>query len=145
MRFNWFCSFSRDIRGRGVVYPLWWITIRGSSLFLRRRHHVLQLTQTTSLTGRSMEKITAHSFTAAPVWKCDYCSKAFGRTEHLKRHLLIHTKENTFRCTHCPKEFIRRLARCRYFLYPVCRFPHMFVLFAIRECSSQAKLTILLQ
>lgn len=40
---------------------------------------------------------------------CSLCAKQFGRTEHLKRHELIHTSGKNFVCNDCGKGFQRRL------------------------------------
>lgn len=39
---------------------------------------------------------------------CSICQKTFGRTEHLKRHVLSHTKDRRFHCEVCGKNFLRR-------------------------------------
>ncbi|XP_039436521.1 zinc finger protein 431-like [Culex pipiens pallens] len=38
---------------------------------------------------------------------CQYCDKTFGRTTHLRRHILTHTKEKQYQCTVCSKAFAR--------------------------------------
>jgi len=40
-------------------------------------------------------------------FKCEYCSKVFGRQQHLKRHILTHTGERPYPCTLCDKRFRR--------------------------------------
>lgn len=40
-------------------------------------------------------------------YPCEYCDKVFGRTTHLKRHILTHTKEKQYQCTVCSKAFAR--------------------------------------
>ncbi|XP_055550442.1 zinc finger protein 436-like [Wyeomyia smithii] len=39
--------------------------------------------------------------------QCEYCDKIFGRSTHLRRHLLTHTKEKHFNCKICSKAFSR--------------------------------------
>ncbi|USW49014.1 hypothetical protein Slin15195_G023330 [Septoria linicola] len=42
-------------------------------------------------------------------FSCNLCGKAFGRSEHLKRHELMHSQgDRPFKCQFCPKDFIRR-------------------------------------
>lgn len=40
--------------------------------------------------------------------QCKTCGKSFGRVEHLKRHVLSHTQERQYQCSHCKKQFMRR-------------------------------------
>lgn len=46
---------------------------------------------------------------------CQYCEKAFKKTEHLLRHERSHTKEKPFRCELCNKGYTRQ-----YSLQPMC-------------------------
>ncbi|KAH3913178.1 hypothetical protein HBH56_112740 [Parastagonospora nodorum] len=41
-------------------------------------------------------------------YKCQYCSRAFSRSEHRSRHERSHTKERPFCCTKCRSTFVRR-------------------------------------
>lgn len=40
-------------------------------------------------------------------FNCIYCSKSFGWSTDLKRHVLIHTGERPFKCDHCKLSFTR--------------------------------------
>lgn len=40
-------------------------------------------------------------------YRCEYCSKLFGRQQHLKRHILTHTGERPYPCHLCDKRFRR--------------------------------------
>ena len=39
------------------------------------------------------------------LFSCSLCIKSFGRRDHLKRHLKIHTEEKPFNCSLCAKSF----------------------------------------
>lgn len=41
-------------------------------------------------------------------YKCNYCDRAFSRSEHRSRHERSHTKERPFHCPKCPSTFVRR-------------------------------------
>ncbi|KAI5299200.1 hypothetical protein KEM56_003439, partial [Ascosphaera pollenicola] len=41
-------------------------------------------------------------------YKCQYCSRAFSRSEHRSRHERSHTKERPFKCMKCRSTFVRR-------------------------------------
>ncbi|KAH7137050.1 hypothetical protein B0J13DRAFT_83532 [Dactylonectria estremocensis] len=38
---------------------------------------------------------------------CSTCRRSFSRSEHLKRHERVHTKERPFRCPYCGRAFVR--------------------------------------
>jgi hypothetical protein len=39
---------------------------------------------------------------------CQFCDKSFGRSEHLKRHILTHTRTREHQCRLCDKAFFRK-------------------------------------
>ncbi|KAK4553874.1 hypothetical protein LTR86_009049 [Recurvomyces mirabilis] len=41
-------------------------------------------------------------------YRCQFCERAFSRSEHRSRHERSHTKERPFRCTKCKSTFVRR-------------------------------------
>ncbi|KAK5115861.1 hypothetical protein LTR85_009455 [Meristemomyces frigidus] len=41
-------------------------------------------------------------------YKCQFCSRAFSRSEHRSRHERSHTKERPFKCGKCRSTFVRR-------------------------------------
>ncbi|KAK6834260.1 hypothetical protein PG987_008954 [Apiospora arundinis] len=41
-------------------------------------------------------------------YKCQYCNRAFSRSEHRSRHERSHTKERPFKCMKCRSTFVRR-------------------------------------
>lgn len=41
-------------------------------------------------------------------YKCQYCARAFSRSEHRSRHERSHTKERPFKCQKCRSTFVRR-------------------------------------
>ncbi|CAN8096898.1 unnamed protein product [Discula destructiva] len=48
------------------------------------------------------------SHTPEKKYKCQYCSRAFSRSEHRSRHERSHTKERPFKCQKCRSTFVRR-------------------------------------
>ncbi|PGH35953.1 hypothetical protein GX50_01123 [[Emmonsia] crescens] len=52
----------------------------------------------------------AKKSTAAPEkkYKCQFCNRAFSRSEHRSRHERSHTKERPFKCLKCRSTFVRR-------------------------------------
>ncbi|KAK6815559.1 hypothetical protein RU639_008956 [Aspergillus parasiticus] len=48
--------------------------------------------------------------TSAPEkkYKCQFCNRAFSRSEHRSRHERSHTKERPFKCLKCRSTFVRR-------------------------------------
>ncbi|KAF2396806.1 hypothetical protein EJ06DRAFT_515677 [Trichodelitschia bisporula] len=41
-------------------------------------------------------------------YKCQFCARAFSRSEHRSRHERSHTKERPFKCAKCRSTFVRR-------------------------------------
>ncbi|KAK5663977.1 hypothetical protein OQA88_189 [Cercophora sp. LCS_1] len=41
-------------------------------------------------------------------YKCQFCNRAFSRSEHRSRHERSHTKERPFKCAKCKSTFVRR-------------------------------------
>ncbi|KAI1106881.1 fungal-specific transcription factor domain-containing protein [Jackrogersella minutella] len=41
-------------------------------------------------------------------YKCQFCNRAFSRSEHRSRHERSHTKERPFKCAKCRSTFVRR-------------------------------------
>ncbi|KAF1960935.1 hypothetical protein CC80DRAFT_513643 [Byssothecium circinans] len=41
-------------------------------------------------------------------YKCQFCNRAFSRSEHRSRHERSHTKERPFKCSKCRSTFVRR-------------------------------------
>lgn len=41
-------------------------------------------------------------------YKCQFCNRAFSRSEHRSRHERSHTKERPFKCMKCKSTFVRR-------------------------------------
>ncbi|KAL5612991.1 uncharacterized protein BROUX77_003147 [Berkeleyomyces rouxiae] len=71
----------------------------------------------------SVATISASSSTSAPAatakkpaaanaperkYKCQFCNRAFSRSEHRSRHERSHTKERPFKCMKCRSTFVRR-------------------------------------
>ncbi|KAK4239997.1 fungal-specific transcription factor domain-containing protein [Achaetomium macrosporum] len=53
---------------------------------------------------------TARKASLAPErkYKCQFCNRAFSRSEHRSRHERSHTKERPFKCMKCRSTFVRR-------------------------------------
>ncbi|SCV03694.1 LAME_0H12486g1_1 [Lachancea meyersii CBS 8951] len=63
---------------------------------------------------QSFSKVTRNSKSSSPFdedekpFKCQECTKAFRRSEHLKRHIRsVHSTERPFHCSYCDKKFSR--------------------------------------
>ncbi|RKF81054.1 Zinc finger protein klf1 [Golovinomyces cichoracearum] len=58
----------------------------------------------------STSSIKKNSLPAVPEkkYKCQYCNRAFSRSEHRSRHERSHTKERPFQCMKCRSTFVRR-------------------------------------
>ncbi|EME48170.1 hypothetical protein DOTSEDRAFT_69945 [Dothistroma septosporum NZE10] len=57
-------------------------------------------TRKASTTGEAKEKEKRY--------KCQFCARAFSRSEHRSRHERSHTKERPFKCMKCRSTFVRR-------------------------------------
>lgn len=57
--------------------------------------------------GEQLEEQNAEEKEMPGKFACQYCDKTFGRTTHLRRHILTHTKEKQYQCTVCSKAFAR--------------------------------------
>ncbi|KKA27367.1 hypothetical protein TD95_004924 [Thielaviopsis punctulata] len=64
-------------------------------------------TATASASSPATKKATAAN---APErkYKCQFCNRAFSRSEHRSRHERSHTKERPFKCLKCRSTFVRR-------------------------------------
>ncbi|KXT09551.1 hypothetical protein AC579_240 [Pseudocercospora musae] len=61
-----------------------------------------------------------HSRRGPPVYtskmiNCNYCEESFARSEHLDRHMLVHTNPKPFSCLQCNQSFSRREALKRHY------------------------------
>ncbi|KAI4722078.1 hypothetical protein E4T48_01756 [Aureobasidium sp. EXF-10727] len=56
----------------------------------------------------------AESATRDKPLSCQFCNKSFGRSEHLKRHILTHTRSREYQCRVCRKAFFRKDALSRH-------------------------------
>ncbi|KAF2762858.1 hypothetical protein EJ05DRAFT_433609 [Pseudovirgaria hyperparasitica] len=63
-----------------------------------------------TLTTASSSPATARKPASAPEkkYKCQFCNRAFSRSEHRSRHERSHTKERPFKCLKCRSTFVRR-------------------------------------
>ncbi|KAF2087790.1 hypothetical protein K490DRAFT_65070 [Saccharata proteae CBS 121410] len=64
----------------------------------------------TLLPAASGSPSTGRKSTTAPEkkYKCQFCNRAFSRSEHRSRHERSHTKERPFKCLKCRSTFVRR-------------------------------------
>ncbi|KAF2004190.1 hypothetical protein P154DRAFT_572226 [Amniculicola lignicola CBS 123094] len=63
-----------------------------------------------TLVSASSSPATARKSGSAPEkkYKCQFCNRAFSRSEHRSRHERSHTKERPFKCLKCRSTFVRR-------------------------------------
>ncbi|PVI05352.1 hypothetical protein DM02DRAFT_610667 [Periconia macrospinosa] len=63
-----------------------------------------------TLTAASNASPAARKTGSAPEkkYKCQFCNRAFSRSEHRSRHERSHTKERPFKCHKCRSTFVRR-------------------------------------
>ncbi|EON69491.1 hypothetical protein W97_08751 [Coniosporium apollinis CBS 100218] len=64
----------------------------------------------TVLPATSAAPSSGRKATSAPEkkYKCQFCNRAFSRSEHRSRHERSHTKERPFKCLKCRSTFVRR-------------------------------------
>ncbi|CAD6443969.1 c3408c81-97c6-4e5a-9f05-947024b31ae1 [Sclerotinia trifoliorum] len=56
----------------------------------------------------STSTIRKSSLAPEKKYKCQFCNRAFSRSEHRSRHERSHTKERPFKCMKCRSTFVRR-------------------------------------
>ncbi|KAH8672631.1 fungal-specific transcription factor domain-containing protein [Tricladium varicosporioides] len=56
----------------------------------------------------SSSTIRKSSLAPEKKYKCQFCNRAFSRSEHRSRHERSHTKERPFKCMKCRSTFVRR-------------------------------------
>ncbi|KAK6611520.1 C2H2 finger domain protein [Botrytis cinerea] len=56
----------------------------------------------------STSTIRKSSLVPEKKYKCQFCNRAFSRSEHRSRHERSHTKERPFKCMKCRSTFVRR-------------------------------------
>ncbi|KAF2734081.1 hypothetical protein EJ04DRAFT_251834 [Polyplosphaeria fusca] len=63
-----------------------------------------------TLASAASTPATARKSGSAPEkkYKCQFCNRAFSRSEHRSRHERSHTKERPFKCLKCRSTFVRR-------------------------------------
>ncbi|KAI9667371.1 MAG: hypothetical protein M1821_000186 [Bathelium mastoideum] len=64
---------------------------------------VLPATSTSPTTSRKPSSMAPEK-----KYKCQFCNRAFSRSEHRSRHERSHTKERPFKCMKCRSTFVRR-------------------------------------
>ncbi|XP_060850546.1 zinc finger protein 92-like [Rhopalosiphum padi] len=64
---------------------------------------------------KSFKKVTKKNKEKDKNFECSLCSKKFGWTTDLKRHLLIHTGERPFKCNSCQAAFTRNFLLQKHF------------------------------
>ncbi|KAH7418928.1 fungal-specific transcription factor domain-containing protein [Cadophora sp. MPI-SDFR-AT-0126] len=63
----------------------------------------------TAASSSAMRKSSSSSSLAPEKkYKCQFCNRAFSRSEHRSRHERSHTKERPFKCMKCRSTFVRR-------------------------------------
>ncbi|KAI9731030.1 MAG: hypothetical protein M1834_005493 [Cirrosporium novae-zelandiae] len=65
---------------------------------------------TTAASASNSTSTTSRKSATAPErkYKCQFCNRAFSRSEHRSRHERSHTKERPFKCQKCRSTFVRR-------------------------------------
>ncbi|KAK2627354.1 hypothetical protein QTJ16_003320 [Diplocarpon rosae] len=59
-------------------------------------------------TAPSASTMRKSSLAPEKKYKCQFCNRAFSRSEHRSRHERSHTKERPFKCMKCRSTFVRR-------------------------------------
>ncbi|KAI9733209.1 MAG: hypothetical protein M1818_007327 [Claussenomyces sp. TS43310] len=59
-------------------------------------------------TATATPAIRKSSLAPEKKYKCQFCNRAFSRSEHRSRHERSHTKERPFKCLKCRSTFVRR-------------------------------------
>ncbi|KAH8801577.1 fungal-specific transcription factor domain-containing protein [Xylogone sp. PMI_703] len=65
----------------------------------------ISMLQPTTASSTTMRK---SSLAPEKKYKCQFCNRAFSRSEHRSRHERSHTKERPFKCMKCRSTFVRR-------------------------------------
>ncbi|CZS94357.1 hypothetical protein WAI453_008013 [Rhynchosporium graminicola] len=70
--------------------------------------NVLPTAASSTAMRKSSSTSTSSSLAPEKKYKCQFCNRAFSRSEHRSRHERSHTKERPFKCQKCRSTFVRR-------------------------------------